>query len=93
MTPRTVFSNALNVCLEYANNNLPVLALCDGKDHKRSRLVGSVVHEDWFTTLEAVSTSVTTLTTVKSKCRNIMQEHLKWSSAQERDVCVTKSSY
>ncbi|KAG5325949.1 ZWILC protein, partial [Acromyrmex heyeri] len=55
-------SNAVNICLEHLDNNtLPILALCDGKDPKQSKLIGTIVSQDWFTTLEAVSTDTTNL--------------------------------
>ncbi|KAM0737244.1 Protein zwilch-like protein [Formica fusca] len=82
--------NALNACLECLNNNtLPILALCDGKDPKQSRLIGAVIREDWFTTLEAVSTGVTTLTTIRNERQKIIQEHLKQSFVQEHDIKIS----
>ncbi|KAL6260113.1 hypothetical protein P5V15_007652 [Pogonomyrmex californicus] len=86
-----VLSIALNACLECLDSNtLPILALCDGKDLKQSRLIGAIVSEDWFTTLEAVSTGMTSMTTIKNECHKIIQEHLKQSLAQEQDVCNTQ---
>jgi len=81
-------SNALNVCLEYLDNTntLPILALCDGKDSKQSRLIGAIVSPDWFTTLEAVSTNRTSLDGIRKECRKVVQEHLKQSFTQEH-VC------
>lgn len=64
-----------------------MLALCDGKDSKQSRLIGSIVQDNWFTTLEANSIGVTPQATVRSKCHRIVQEHLKRSGAQEHNVC------
>jgi len=69
---------------------LPILALCDGKDSKQSRLIGVIVSQDWFTTLEAVSTSGTTsLVAATNKCHKIVQEHLKQPFTQEHNVCNT----
>lgn len=88
------FSNALNKCHESLNNNtLPILALCDGKDPKRSRLIGSIICNDWFTTLEVVSTGTIALSAIKNECHKIVLEHLKRSSVQERDVCKSKKDY
>lgn len=72
---------------EFNGNTLPILAICDGKDPKHSRLIGSVVHDNWFTTLEAVFLGVTPQTTIKSNCHRIIQEHIKRSGVQEHDVC------
>lgn len=81
----------MNACLEFFDNNtLPILALCDGKDPKQSKLIGAIIDEDWFTTLEAVSTGMTTLTTIRNECQKIVQEHLKQSFVQEHDVCNIK---
>lgn len=80
-------SNALNTCLECLDTNtLPILAICDGKDLKQSRLIGAVVSQDWFTTLEAVSTGTTSLAVVRNEHHKIVQEHLKQSFAQEHNV-------
>ncbi|XP_012233445.1 protein zwilch homolog [Linepithema humile] len=82
--------NALNMCLEYLDNNtLPILALCDGRDAKQSRLIGASVSENWFTTLEAVSTGMTTMAIKRDDCRRILQEHLEQSFAQEHDVKIS----
>ncbi|XP_077274476.1 protein zwilch homolog isoform X2 [Temnothorax americanus] len=82
---RTDACNALNACLEHVDpNTLPILALCDGKDPKRSRLIGAVVSQDWFTTLEAVSTGTTSLAAVRNNCHKIVQDHLKQSFTQDR---------
>lgn len=67
---------------------MPILALSDGQDAKQSRLIGAIVSENWFTTLEAVSTGMTTMTTKRDDCRRILQEHLEQSFAHERDVCT-----
>ncbi|RLU22797.1 hypothetical protein DMN91_005075 [Ooceraea biroi] len=86
---RTDACNALNSCLEHLDNTWSILALCDGKDSKRSRLIGAVVSEDWFTTFEAVSIGATTLDTVKDGCRSLVQEHLKRSLAQEYNLKIS----
>jgi len=81
------FSNALNMCLENLNNDaVPILALCDGQDVKQTRLLGTIVSENWFTTLEAVSTGMTTMAARRDDCRRILQKHLEQSHAQEHDV-------
>lgn len=78
----------MNTCLERLDNNtLPILALCDGKDPKQSILIGIIIYKNWFTTLEAVSTGVTTLATVRNERQRIVQEHLKQSFVQEHNVC------
>lgn len=82
--------NALNVCLEsFDTNTLPILALCDGKDPKLSRLIGAIVSEDWFTTLEAVSIGTTNLVAVKNECHKIVQEHLKQPFTQEHNIKIS----
>ncbi|KAL6425229.1 hypothetical protein ACFW04_009462 [Cataglyphis niger] len=82
--------NALNACLEFLDNNtLPILALCDGKDPKQSKLIGAIIDKDWFTTLEAVSTGVTTLTTIRNERQKIVQEHLKQAFVQEHDIKIS----
>ncbi|XP_072745144.1 protein zwilch homolog [Anoplolepis gracilipes] len=82
--------NTLNRCLECLDNNsLPILALCDGKDPRQSRFIGAIVHEDWFTTLEAVSTGMTTLTAIRNEHQKIIQEHLKRSFVQEQDIKIS----
>jgi len=63
------------------------LALCDGKDSKQSRLIGTIISKDWFTTFEAISIGVTTLDIAKNECRNLVPEHLKRARAQEHNVC------
>ncbi|KAG5317588.1 ZWILC protein, partial [Pseudoatta argentina] len=69
-------SNAVNICLEHLDNNtLPILALCDGKDPKQSKLIGTIVSQDWFTTLEAVSTDTT----------NISQKTIDWEKTAKSD--------
>ncbi|XP_032682691.1 uncharacterized protein LOC116849548 [Odontomachus brunneus] len=79
--------NALNVYLEQFNGDtLPILALCDGKDPKQSRLIGSIVHDNWFTTLEAVFLGVMPQAAVKSNCQRIIQKHIKRSDVQEHDI-------
>ncbi|XP_014470654.1 PREDICTED: protein zwilch homolog [Dinoponera quadriceps] len=79
--------NALNVYLEHFDGNtLPVLALCDGKDPRQSKLIGSIVRDNWFTTLEAVSVGVVPQATVRSKYPKLIQEHLKLSGMQEHDI-------
>lgn len=75
------------MCLEYHDNTLPILALCDGQDAKQSRLLGAIVSENWFTTLEAVSIGMTTMIAKEDNCRRILQEHLEQSFAREHDVC------
>ncbi|XP_018404406.1 PREDICTED: protein zwilch homolog [Cyphomyrmex costatus] len=83
-------SNAVNICLEHLDTNaLPILALCDGKDPKQSRLIGTMVSQDWFTTLEAVSTDTTSLATVKNKRHKAIQEHLKHPFTQEHNIKIS----
>ncbi|XP_071561375.1 protein zwilch homolog [Temnothorax nylanderi] len=87
---RTDACNALNACLEHLDTNtLPILALCDGKDPKRSRLIGAVVSQDWFTTLEAVSTGTTSLAAVRNDRHKIVQEHLKQPFTQEHNIKIS----
>ncbi|EFN78936.1 hypothetical protein EAI_12208 [Harpegnathos saltator] len=77
--------NALNIYLEYSEDNtLPVLALCDGKDSKQSRLIGSIIRDNCFITLRAVSIGI--IPQARSKYHEIVQEHLKRSGAQEHDI-------
>lgn len=49
--------------------------------------MGYIVHDNWFTTLEAVSVGMTPQATIRSNCCRIIQEHLKLSGVQEHDVC------
>ena len=78
----------MNICLEHLDTNtLPILALCDGKDPKQSKLIGIIVSQDWFTTLEAVSTATTNLATIRNKSHKVVQEHLKHPFTQEHNVC------
>ncbi|XP_012529690.1 protein zwilch homolog isoform X2 [Monomorium pharaonis] len=78
---------AVNTCLEHLDIiSLPILALCDGRDPKQTRLIGAVFSQDWFTTMTAVSTGVTSLATVRNKCHKIVQEHLKQPFTQEHNI-------
>ncbi|KYM80328.1 Protein zwilch like protein [Atta colombica] len=86
-------SNAVNICLEHLDTNtLPILALCDGKDPKQSKLIGTIVSQDWFTTLEAVSTGMTNLATIKNKSHKVIQEHLKHPFTQEHNIKISMFS-
>ncbi|XP_018365245.1 PREDICTED: protein zwilch homolog [Trachymyrmex cornetzi] len=86
-------SNAVNICLEHLDTNtLPILALCDGKDPKQSKLIGIIVSQDWFTTLEAVSTGTTNLTTIRNKSHTVVQEHLKHPFTQEHNIKISMFS-
>ncbi|KYQ57370.1 Protein zwilch like protein [Trachymyrmex zeteki] len=83
-------SNAVNKCLEHLDTDtLPILALCDGKDPKQSKLIGTIVSQDWFTTLEAVSTGTTNLATIRNKCHKVVQEHLKHPFTQEHNIKIS----
>ncbi|KAG5312153.1 ZWILC protein, partial [Acromyrmex insinuator] len=83
-------SNAVNICLQHLDNNtLPILALCDGKDPKQSKLIGTIVSQDWFTTLEAVSIDMTNLATIRNKSHKVVQEHLKHPFTQEHNIKIS----
>lgn len=78
---------ALNSCLaQYYNTDLSVLALCDGKDTKQTRLTGIIVGEDWFTTLKANSIGVTTVDRVRDECRDLVQENFQQLFGQKHDL-------
>ncbi|KAH0947663.1 hypothetical protein HN011_011691 [Eciton burchellii] len=85
---RTDACNALNSCLEYLDNTVPILALCDGKDSKQSRFIGAIVSEDWFTTFEAISIGITTVDIAKNECHKLVPEHLKRTRTQEHNLKI-----
>ena len=84
------FSIALNVCIDFINDSFPpIFALCDSKDHKRSKLLGAIIEGEWFTTIEACTVDNETYETVKSCSSKIFQEHLQLSRACEQNVSIS----
>ncbi|KAL0102446.1 hypothetical protein PUN28_018012 [Cardiocondyla obscurior] len=82
--------NALNKCLQHLDTDgLPILALCDGKDAKQSRIVGAIVSQNWYTTLEAVYTGMRKLGAMRSECQRVIQDHLKQPYTQEQNVKIS----
>ncbi|KYN39034.1 Protein zwilch like protein [Trachymyrmex septentrionalis] len=69
-----------------------IQTLCDGKDPKQSKLIGIIVSQDWFTTLEAVSTATTNLATIRNKSHKVVQEHLKHPFTQEHNIKISMFS-
>lgn len=79
----------MNVCIDFINDSFPpILALCDSKDYKRSKLLGAMIEEEWFTTIEACTVDNETFETVKNCSSKIYQEHLELSRANEQDVSI-----
>ncbi|XP_043529709.1 protein zwilch homolog isoform X1 [Frieseomelitta varia] len=87
---RTEACIALNVCIDFINDSFPpIFALCDSKDHKRSKLLGAIIEGEWFTTIEACTVDNETYETVKNCSSEIFQEHLQLSRACEQDIIVS----
>ncbi|XP_031848590.1 protein zwilch homolog [Nomia melanderi] len=87
---RTEACNALNACIKFTANNLPpIFALCDGNDNKRSRLLGASIQEKWFTTIEVCSANNETFETIEESSLLFLQQHLKFSRAQEHNVTIS----
>ncbi|KAK9307901.1 hypothetical protein QLX08_001957 [Tetragonisca angustula] len=87
---RTEACIALNVCIDFINDSFPpIFALCDSKDHKRSKLLGAIIEGEWFTTIEACTVDNETYETVKSCSSKIFQEHLQLSRACEQNIIVS----
>lgn len=83
------FSNALNACIEFVTNIFPpIFALCDGTDKKNSRLLGVIIKEGWFTTIEVCSTGIETLDSIQ-KSSTVVQQHSKLSHVHEHDVSIS----
>lgn len=83
------FSIALNICIEFINDSFPpIFALCDGKDHKKSRLLGATIEGEWFTTIETCFDGIETFETVKNSSSKMLQNHLKLSDASKQDVSI-----
>lgn len=81
------------MCLEQVDNTtLSILALCDGEDSKQTMLLGAIVSENWFTTIEVISTGATSLAMAKNNCCKSVKDHLKQSSAQEHTVCIISNT-
>ncbi|XP_020300082.1 protein zwilch homolog [Pseudomyrmex gracilis] len=83
--------NALNMCLDQVDSNtcLSILALCDGEDSKQTLLLGVIVSENWFTSIDVISTGATSLVTAKNNCVNSIKNHFKQSSSQEYPVNIS----
>ncbi|XP_076765892.1 protein zwilch homolog [Xylocopa sonorina] len=87
---RTEACNALNACIEFTDNSFPpIFALCDGKDNKKSRLLGAIIEGKWFTTIEVYSAGSETLETIKKSSSEICQQHLELSHAREEDLTIS----
>ncbi|OAD62750.1 Protein zwilch like protein [Eufriesea mexicana] len=85
--------HALNICVEFMNVPfLPILALCDGKDNKKSRLLGIMIDDEWFTTIEVYSSGTETLETLNESSSEMFQQHLELSHVCEQDVTVSAFS-
>ncbi|XP_017886891.1 protein zwilch homolog [Ceratina calcarata] len=86
---RTEACAALNECIRFLNNTFPpIFALCDEKDKKRSRLLGTIIEGEWFTTIEVYSDGIETIENVK-KSSNFFQQHLELSHACEQDINIS----
>ncbi|XP_076174873.1 protein zwilch homolog [Ptiloglossa arizonensis] len=87
---RTEACNALNLCIECITDSFPpIFALCDGKDNKKCRLLGTNIQGEWFTTIEVCSTGTETPDTIKKSSSGILQQHSKFSHVQEHNINVS----
>ncbi|XP_011157932.2 protein zwilch homolog isoform X2 [Solenopsis invicta] len=85
--------NNVNVCMEHLNTiTFPILALCDGKDHKQTRLIGFDIFQDGVIVMNAFSTGLTSLATVRNECHKVVQEHLKPFAQEQHCLNNTKVS-
>ncbi|XP_060821588.1 protein zwilch homolog isoform X1 [Bombus pascuorum] len=90
---RTEACIALNICIEFINDSFPpIFALCDGKDPKKSRLLGTTIEGEWFTTIEACFDGIETFETVKNSSSKMFQNHLELSDASKQDIAVSAFS-
>lgn len=79
----------MNACIEFINDSFfLIFALCDGKDNKKSRLLGTMIEKEWFTTIEVCSAEIETFEFLKESSFKIFQQHLEFSHACEQDVSI-----
>ncbi|XP_046824657.1 uncharacterized protein LOC124426688 isoform X2 [Vespa crabro] len=86
----------LNTCLKYLDNDnvIPIFILCDGKDHNKTAILGSIVQKNWLNTIEVTNSETQGLDIVKNSCSELLLKHLKLSFSQPCDVSVsTLSTY
>ncbi|CAK9820944.1 Protein zwilch homolog [Anthophora plagiata] len=89
---RTEACNVLNVCIEFINDTVPpIFALCDAKDNKKSRLLGTIIKGEWFSTIEVCSHGTEKFDTIK-KSSDMFQQHLELSHACEHDINISAFS-
>ncbi|KAG7213862.1 hypothetical protein KM043_003071 [Ampulex compressa] len=80
---------SLNLCLEYlCDNSRPIFVLCDGNDEGGSRLLGTVVNNNWFTTIEVTSLGVKSVAVTRDTSA-LVQQHLRLSQVLEHHVRVS----
>ncbi|KAL2715659.1 protein zwilch [Vespula squamosa] len=86
----------LNTCLKYLDNNnvIPIFILCDGKDHNKTAILGTIVQKNWLNTIEVTNNEMQALDTVKNDCSKLLSKHLKLSFSQPCNILVsTLSTY
>lgn len=83
-------STILNTCLQYLDddNVIPIFILCDGKDHNKTAILGSIVQKNWLNTIEVTNSEIQALNIVKNGCSKLLLKHLKLSFSQPCDVRV-----
>ncbi|KZC14119.1 Protein zwilch like protein [Dufourea novaeangliae] len=87
---RTEACDTLNACIDFLKVDFPpIFALCNGNDNKKTRLLGTTIQKDWFTTIEICSVDIETLETIKESSTSILQEHLKLSHAKGHNVTIS----
>ncbi|XP_053978515.1 protein zwilch homolog [Hylaeus volcanicus] len=87
---RTEACNALNACIESITDDFPpIFVLCDGKDKRECKLLGTIIQGEWFTTIEVCLAGTETLDAMEKSSSSILQQHLKLSHVQEHNVSIS----
>ncbi|XP_078034904.1 uncharacterized protein LOC144468948 [Augochlora pura] len=87
---RSEACDALNACINLITDEFPpVFALCNGSDNKRAKLLGTIIEKEWFTTIEVCSDGTETFETIKESSSRFLEQHLKFSHAQEQNVVIS----
>ncbi|XP_014610161.1 PREDICTED: uncharacterized protein LOC106790035 [Polistes canadensis] len=86
----------LNLCHEklHIDDVIPIFILCDGKDHNKTLILGTIIEKNWLNTIEVTSNSMKELDFVKNVSSKLLSKHLELSFSEQNDVSVfTLSTY
>ncbi|KAI4499377.1 hypothetical protein M0802_005637 [Mischocyttarus mexicanus] len=86
----------LNLCHSnlHIYDAVPIFILCDGKDHSKTLILGTIIEKNWLNTIEVTSNGIKEIDFVKNVSSKLLLNHLKTSFSEPNNVSVsTLSTY